>query len=90
MHAEPALRYKTYRGSFIAGMSAEMQLMVRKKGGRRMKSGRQRIEIIPLWRDQPDARLFAEAVLALARQRRLAEQRRIEAADQISKEDGRG
>ncbi len=47
--------------------------MSRKKGGNKnMNQGRQRIEIIPLWRKEPDARLVAVAVVEMARQRRQA------------------
>jgi hypothetical protein len=34
-----------------------------------MTKERRRIRIIPLWREQPDPRLFALAVVELARQR---------------------
>ena len=70
MCAVPALRYNTYRGSIAAHIATGMQLMVRKKGGKKMNKGRQRIEIIPLWRKEPDAQLVALAVVEMARQRR--------------------
>jgi hypothetical protein len=43
--------------------------MGRKKGGRNMKSVQRRIEIIPEWRDQPDIRMLAQAVIQIARKR---------------------
>ena len=52
--------------------------MVRKEGGvRNMKTDRRRIDIVPLWRQQPDARLFAQAVIELARQLQLAKEQRM-------------
>jgi hypothetical protein len=48
--------------------------MVRKsklKGGKKnMKTDQRRVTVVPLWREDPDARLFAQAVVELARARR--------------------
>jgi hypothetical protein len=67
-----------------------MQLMVRKKGGnRKMKTDRRRIDIVPLWRKEPDVRLFAEAVVAMARERRAADQQPKKGA-KPPKEEPRG
>lgn len=47
--------------------------MSRKKGGKRnMNTGHRRIEIVPLWHDQLDARLFAVAVVEIVRKRKQA------------------
>jgi hypothetical protein len=43
--------------------------MVR-KGGKNMKTDQRRVTVIPWWREDPDARLFAQAVVELARERR--------------------
>lgn len=64
--------------------------MVRKKGGnRKMKTDRRRIDIVPLWRKEPDVRLFAEAVVAMARERRAATQQPKTGA-KPAKEEPRG
>jgi hypothetical protein len=45
--------------------------MVRKsKGGKYMNSDQKRVTVVPWWREDPDARLFAQAVVELARERR--------------------
>lgn len=70
MPAEVALRYNENRCSRITHTTTEVQSLSRKKGGKRkMKTGQRRIEIVPLWLDQPDARLFAMAVVEMARKR---------------------
>jgi len=64
--------------------------MVRnERGEENMKKDRPRMEIVPLWREKPDARLFAEVVVAMARAILLAKQQAT--GDNIAaKEDGRG
>jgi len=48
-------------------------MTVRKKGGnKRVKKGRRKIEVIPVWREVPDARLYALAVLELVKQQAAA------------------
>lgn len=48
-------------------------MMGRKKGGRNMKTAERRIEIVPEWRDTPDVRLLAQALIQIARLRQEAE-----------------
>lgn len=47
----------------------EVQLMGRRKGGKNMKTANRRIEIIPEWRDQPDIRMLALALIQIAQLR---------------------
>ena len=54
-----------------------------------MKTDRRRIDIVPLWRKEPDVRLFAEAVVAMARERRAATQQPKTGA-KPAKEEPRG
>lgn len=54
-----------------------------------MKTDRRRIDIVPLWRKEPDVRLFAEAVVAMARERRAADQQPKKGA-KPPKEEPRG
>ena len=62
----------------------------KKKGGKRnMQQGDRRIQIVPLWREEPDARLFATAVVEMARQR-LLETREAENHPTPPKEGGNG
>jgi hypothetical protein len=45
--------------------------MSRGKGGKRnMKNQRDRIVVIPLWKKEPDLRLYAQVLLSLAEQQR--------------------
>jgi hypothetical protein len=45
--------------------------MSRGKGGKKnVKNQRGRIVVIPLWKKEPDLRLFAQAVISLAEQQR--------------------
>ena len=64
--------------------------MVRKtKGGKNMKSDQRRVTVIPWWREDPDARLFAQAVVELARERRKkVQQSSVVQPDQTEADNG--
>ena len=44
--------------------------MSRKGGGSRVNQERKRVVVVPLWKQEPDLRLFAQAILSLAEQQR--------------------
>ena len=47
-------------------------MTVRKRGDKRVRRDRRRIEIIPVWREVPDARLYALAVLEMVKEQAAA------------------
>ena len=50
--------------------------MGRRKGGKNMKTANRRIEIIPEWRDQPDIRMLAQAIIQIAQLRQNESERK--------------